>query len=207
MQLICVTLLGEEGDIPMKKEFSSKVYGYDKKEVDRYIEELKKDYEEELARKRDRMLELAEETRKLKLELQEQGERLERLSEQEKYVSRALIKAEQRAQTIIEDGRKRSAKEMEQMVAEKEKWQNKFRQVRQELLTFEKNLLQIIEKFRDDINYYSAQEVSDSILVSDSSSIDDELDKNTEALLEGDEVTSEQEVLKQGKRIKEKVIA
>lgn len=191
----------------MKKEFSSKVYGYDKKEVDRYIEELKKDYEEELARKRDRMLELAEETRKLKLELQEQGERLERLSEQEKYVSRALIKAEQRAQTIIEDGRKRSAKEMEQMVAEKEKWQNKFRQVRQELLTFEKNLLQIIEKFRDDINYYSAQEVSDSILVSDSSSIDDELDKNTEALLEGDEVTSEQEVLKQGKRIKEKVIA
>lgn len=190
----------------MKKEFSSKVYGYDKKEVDRYIEELKKDYEEELARKRDRMLELTEETRKLKLELQEQGERLDRLSEQEKYVSRALIKAEQRAQTIIEDGRKRSAKEMEQMVAEKEKWQNKFRQVRQELLTFEKNLLQIIEKFRDDINYYSAQEVSDSILVSDSSSIDDELDKNTEALLE-DEVTSEQEVLKQGKRIKEKVIA
>ncbi len=176
----------------MKREFSCRVYGYDKKEVDRYIEDLKKDYEEELARKRDRMLELAEETRKLKLEAQEHKDCLERLSEQEKYVSRALIKAEQRAQSIIEEGRRKSAKEMESLVAEKEKWRSKFRQVRQDLMSFEKNLLQMIERFRDDINHYSAQEISDTILVAES-----ETDKDI--LKEAVPVTEN--------NIKEKVIA
>ena len=107
----------------MKKAFSCKIYGYDKKEVDRYLIEMKKDYEVELGRKRDRMLELAEETRALRMEAQEQRELIEKLTEQEKYVSRALIKAEQRAQTIIEEGRRKSAKEMEQLVSEREKLQ------------------------------------------------------------------------------------
>ncbi len=188
----------------MKKEFSCKVYGYDKKEVDRYIEDLKKDYEEELARKRDRMLELAEETRKLKLEAQEQSECLERLSEQEKYVSRALINAEQRAQSIIEEGRRKSAKEMEHMVAEKEKWRGKFRQVRQELMSFEKNLLQMIERFRDDINHYSAQEISDTMLVGESE--EDELNNNKQ-FNKKDKDIPDKIVSTPENSIKEKVIA
>ena len=196
----------EEGDIPMKKEFSCKVYGYDKKEVDRFIEDLKKDYEEELARKRDRMLELAEETRKLKLEAQEQSENIERLSEQEKYVSQALIKAEQRAQSIIEEGRRKSAKEMEHIVAEKEKWQSKFRQVRQDLMSFEKNLLQMIERFRDDINYYSAQEISDTILVG-VSEIEEDGFNNNEPFKKKDKEIPEKLVSTSESSVKEKVIA
>ena len=190
----------------MKKEFSCKVYGYDKKEVDRFIEDLKKDYEEELARKRDRMLELAEETRKLKLEAQEQSENIERLSEQEKYVSQALIKAEQRAQSIIEEGRRKSAKEMEHIVAEKEKWQSKFRQVRQDLMSFEKNLLQMIERFRDDINYYSAQEISDTILVG-VSEIEEDGFNNNEPFKKKDKEIPEKLVSTSESSVKEKVIA
>ena len=196
----------EEGDIPMKKEFSCKVYGYDKKEVDRFIEDLKKDYEEELARKRDRMLELAEETRKLKLEAQEQSENIERLSEQEKYVSQALIKAEQRAQSIIEEGRRKSAKEMEHIVAEKEKWQSKFRQVRQDLKNKEKNLLQMIERFRDDINYYSAQEISDTILVG-VSEIEEDGFNNNEPFKKKDKEIPEKLVSTSESSVKEQVIA
>lgn len=190
----------------MIKEFSCRVYGYDKKEVERYIEDLKKDYEEELARKRDRMLELAEETRKLKLEAQEQSESIERLSEQEKYVSQALIKAEQRAQSIIEEGRRKSAKEMEHIVAEKEKWQSKFRQVRQDLMSFEKKLLQMIESFRDDINQYSAQEISETILVGENETVGAGLNKN-ESFSKKDIEIPKKETKMLGNNIKEKVIA
>ncbi|MDD4679660.1 MAG: DivIVA domain-containing protein [Clostridia bacterium] len=192
----------------MKKAFSCKIYGYDKKEVDRYLIEMKKDYEVELGRKRDRMLELAEETRALRMEAQEQRELIEKLTEQEKYVSRALIKAEQRAQTIIEEGRRKSAKEMEQLVSEKEKWRIKFRQVRQELMTFERNLLQVIEKFRDDINYYSAKEISDTILVGDSETDGNDSKTSISYYFEKNEDEISEEVASSVENIrKEKVIA
>lgn len=149
----------------MKKQFSTGMIGYNKREVDRYLEELTSDYEEELRKKRDRMMELAEETRSLKQQNQEQGERIERLTRQEQSISRVLIDAEQRAQAIIEEGHHKSQEEMEQLQSEKEKWRMKFREVRCELLDFEKTLVDLIEKFRDEINYYTAKEVSDTILV------------------------------------------
>ena len=153
----------------MIKQFSNSIFGYNKKEVDCFLEEMKKDYEEELGKKRIRMLELAEETRAMKLEAQEKGEQLARLVEQEKYVSQALIKAEERAQAIIEDGRKNSALELEKMKLEKDKWWSKLRQVRQELMEFEKTILKVIERFRDDINYYTAKEISETMLIDDMS--------------------------------------
>lgn len=149
----------------MKKQFSTGMIGYNKGEVDRYLEELTRDYEEELRKKRDRMMELAEETRNLKQKNQEQKDRIEGFTHQEQYISRALINAEQRAQAIIEEGQLKSQEEIKQLKAEKEKWRRKFREVRRELLVFEQTLVNLIEKFRDDINYYTAKEISDTILI------------------------------------------
>lgn len=149
----------------MKKQFSTGMIGYNKGEVDRYLEELTRDYEEELRKKRDRMMELAEETRNLKQKNQEQRDRIEGFTHQEQYISRALINAEQRAQAIIEEGQLKSQEEIKQLKAEKEKWRRKFREVRRELLVFEQTLVNLIEKFRDDINYYTAKEISDTILI------------------------------------------
>ncbi|HHT65701.1 MAG: DivIVA domain-containing protein [Caldicoprobacterales bacterium] len=149
----------------MKKVFSTSLIGYNKREVDRYLEELTRDYEEELRKKRDRMMELAEEARNLKQQNQEQSERIERFTHQEQYISRALINAEQRAQAIIEEGQLRSQEEIEKLKSEKEKWRRKFREVRSELLEFERTLVSLIEKFRDEINYYTAKEISDTILM------------------------------------------
>ncbi|HHY83547.1 MAG TPA: DivIVA domain-containing protein [Clostridiales bacterium] len=149
----------------MKKQFSTKLFGYSKDEVDRHLEYITKDYEEELRKKRERLMELAEENRRLKQENQEQKERIERFAEQERYISRALIKAEQRAQAIVEEGQRKAREEYEQINDEKEKWKNKFREVRNELLVFEKSILSLIEKFRDEINYYTAKEISEVILM------------------------------------------
>jgi len=154
----------------MKKEFSTSLFGYKKPEVDLYLKNMVKDYEEELRKKKDRIFELAEEVRKLKQQNQDLKERLDKFSDQEKYISRALIAAEQRAQAIVEEGKRKTQEEYENLETEKEKWRNKFRAVRQELLEFEKILVSLIEKFRDDINYYAAEEISETILAGDSPS-------------------------------------
>jgi len=152
---------------PMRKQFSTSIVGYNKEEVDRYLEELTKDYEEELRKKKDRMFELAQEARNLKRQNEELTQCIERFTNQEKYISRALIKAEQRAQAIVEEEQQKIRAEEEQLKIEKEKWSRKFREVRRELLEFEKTLVNLIERFRDDINYYAAKEISDTILINE----------------------------------------
>ena len=105
----------------MRKQFSTSIVGYNKEEVDRYLEELTKDYEEELRKKKDRMFELAQEARNLKRQNEELTQCIERFTNQEKYISRALIKAEQRAQAIVEEEQQKSGPREEQLKIEKEK--------------------------------------------------------------------------------------
>jgi len=151
----------------MRKLFSTRLFGYCRGEVDRHIEFLTRDYEEELCKKKDRIIELSEENRRLKQEIQEQKDIIDRFAEKERYISRALIEAEQQAQAIVEEGQKRYRAECDRILAERERWKNKLREVRSELLAFDQTILRIIEKFRDEINYYAAKEISESILMNE----------------------------------------
>jgi hypothetical protein len=54
--------------------------------------------------------------------------------------------------------------EIAQLKEEKEKWREKFREVRSELLVLEQALTDMMQKFRDEINFYTAKEISESIL-------------------------------------------
>lgn len=149
----------------MKKLFATGLFGYCKKQVDHYLDSMKKDYENELYKKKERMMELSEENRSLKLEIDALAKRVNQLTEQEQYISRALVKAEQRAQSIIEDGQYKADEVLYQLKREKDQWRQKARDIRQELLTFEQAVLSMIERFRSDINYYAGKEISETLLM------------------------------------------
>ncbi len=151
----------------MKKLFVTKIFGYSKKQVDQYIRDLKKDYEDELYKKKERMTELIEENRRQKLEIEAQKERIERFIDQEKYISRALVKAEQRAQSIVEDGQHKAEAAMSQAKLDSIKWQEKARETRSKLLAFDLQVAEVIERLRSEINYYAAKEISETLLVDD----------------------------------------
>ncbi len=158
----------------MKRQFSTALLGYNRKQVMDYIKEIQKEYETDLSKQKDRLLELIEENRKLKNELQAQNEKISQLKEQEKYITKVLVVAEQRAQSIIEEGKRRSLEELNKLKAEKQRWTEKQREIRSDLLDFEKTIVCLLEKFRDDINYYASQEISETLL------LDDQIDEKQE---------------------------
>ncbi|HOB20715.1 MAG TPA: DivIVA domain-containing protein [Candidatus Atribacteria bacterium] len=151
----------------MKMQFSTALLGYNRKQVMEYIKDIKKEYESDLSKQKDRLLELIEENRKLKNEVQAQNEKISQLKEQEKYITKVLVVAEQRAQSIIEEGKRRSLEELNRLKAEKQRWTEKQKEIRSDLLDFEKTIVHLLEKFRDDINYYASQEISESLLIDD----------------------------------------
>lgn len=148
----------------MRRQFSTALFGFNKRQVINFIKDIENEYENDLSRQKDRLLELIEENRRLKSEVKAQNEKINLLKEQEKYITKVLVIAEQRAQSIIEEGRRKSKEDLTRLKAEKEKWNEKLREIRSDLLDFERKIVCLLEKFRDDINYYASQEISETLL-------------------------------------------
>lgn len=147
----------------MKRMFSIAILGYNRRQVEQYISEMRRDYEEELSKKKERMLELVEENSRIKSQIRELEKKLEEFSERETYISKALVRAEQKAQAIIEEGRQKIAAEMYQLELEKNKWKARCKEIRRQLLEFEHMVCTLMENFYSEINYLKSKELSDSI--------------------------------------------
>lgn len=152
----------------MKKPFKTTLFGYGKKQVNKYINDVKEDYEHELKKKKDRMLELDEENRVLKAKLKEYEARIASYEEREAFISKALVKAEEKAQAIIEEGQKKAAAEMYKIEEEKNKWRVREKEIRRQLLEFEKEVYNLMESFYSEINYLASKEICAALLEEDS---------------------------------------
>ncbi len=150
-----------------KKFFGTRILGYNKRQVEQYLVDMRKDYEEELSKKKKRMLELVEENRKMKSQIEEMQAKLTEFADREAYISKALVRAEQKAQAIIEEGRQKASQEMVRIELEKNKWMERCKEVRRQLLDFERTVCTLMENFYSEINYLTSKEISENMFVDD----------------------------------------
>ena len=143
----------------MSLEFSKKVYGYDAGEVEKYIESLTHDYEEELNKKKDRLMELVEENRKMTAQLEEMTKLVESYKKQEESVGIALIKAEESAKLTVAEAERQRQMEIERISYETKKWEERGDEVRHQLIEFEEKIVSLLEKYQSEINYLASKDV------------------------------------------------
>ena len=143
------------------------LFGYSKKQVLDRIRYMEEDYEGELTKKQDRMFDLIEENRQLKQQIEELKNEIKEHKEQELYISKALVKAEKKAQDIVDAGHKKVREAHYKMELEKAKWQERVRQIRGQMLDFERAVCETLEEFRSEINYLASKEVSEALLEDD----------------------------------------
>ncbi len=161
----------------MKRLFKSSLFGYNRRQVNGYILGLRKDYEVELSKKKDRMLELNAENRELKTKLAECQERISEYEERELFISKALVKAEESAQSIMKECYRKIDIEKHKMIQEKEKWKVREREIMKQLLAFQNEAYSLMESFQSEINYLTAKELGQ---VQDEEEQDRHMDKDDE---------------------------
>ena len=129
-----------------EKKFDTEMFGYDKKEVEEYIKDMKADYEGRI------QLEKAEVNR-LSYEITIIRKKLERydseyLEKQEK-VANALITAEDQSKAIIENARQQAMNEknrIEDLIdAEKEKLLD----IKKEVVELKERTIRVLEKYNE----------------------------------------------------------
>lgn len=130
-----------------EKKFSNEMFGYDKKEVEEYIKELKADYESKVHAEKS-------ETNRISNELTIVKKKLEKYEndyiEKQEKVANALITAEDQAKKIIEQARTES-------LDERKRVENLIEMEKEKLLDLKKDVIELREKAIKILDKYCTQ--------------------------------------------------
>lgn len=143
----------------MKKLFKISLFGYSRQQVNAHVLSLRKDYETELSKRKDRMWEVSAENRELKTEISGYKERLAKYGEQELFISKAMVKAEESAQAMLKDCYRKIDIEKSKIKDEKEKWKVRENEIINQLLDLQNKIYDIMESFQSELNYLASKRV------------------------------------------------
>ena len=135
----------------MEDNISKGFFGLNKKEVESYIEDLKKGYEEELSRQSEALQSIKAENMKLNERLNQFLNEKREMEEAKQNISDVLFKAEQQAKQIIDDAKVKADEERQELDTLLEQEKEKLIDTKLELAMLKDKAREIMMKFSDDI--------------------------------------------------------
>lgn len=131
-----------------EKKFDNEMFGYDKKQVEEYIREMKADSESTLQGERAEVNRLSNEITIIRKKLERYDQ--DYISRQEK-VANALITAEDQAKHIVETAREESVKEKSRIESVIEAEKEKLLEIKKEVIELKEKTIRILEKYNSDM--------------------------------------------------------
>jgi len=131
--------------------FGTELMGYRKRQVDRYIKELKAEYEKELGLKRDRIVELNDTYRETRRQIEELRLTLDEYRKKEDCITQTIMMAEEKGRLIIQRSTQRAEEAGKRIKHQQEIWARREESIRTKMIELEKLLYDMIEKFQSDI--------------------------------------------------------
>lgn len=135
----------------MDESISKGLFGLNKKEVENYISDMKKDYEDELKKQNQELLAMKTENSKLNDRINQLLSDRKEIEEAKKNISNVLFKAEQQAKQIVEDAKSKAMEERQEIDAQIETEKEKLIDAKIELAMLKDKAKEIMLKFTDDI--------------------------------------------------------
>ena len=141
----------KKGRIKMEDNISKGLFGLNRKDVENYIADMKKDYENELRRQKQELLAMKTENSKLNDRLNELLSKQREIEEAKRNISDVLFKAEQQAKQIVEDAKTKALEERQEIDALIETEKEKLIDAKIELAMLKDKAKDLMAKFTDDI--------------------------------------------------------
>ena len=129
-----------------EKKFGTEMFGYEKKEVDEYIREMKADYESNLQAEKAEINRLSNEITIIRKKLERYD--VEYVQKQEK-VANALITAEDQARNILEQARQEALNEKGRIEAVIEVEKEKLLDIKKEVIDLKERTIKVLEKYNE----------------------------------------------------------
>lgn len=134
------------------RRFGTELMGYRKRQVDRYIKELKAEYEKELGLKRDRIVEINDTCRETRRQIEELRLTLDEYRKKEDCITQAIMMAEERGRLIIEKSNQKAEEAAKRIKHRQEIWARREEGIRSKMMELERLLYDMMEKFQSEIS-------------------------------------------------------
>ncbi len=135
----------------MDENISKGLFGLKRNDVENYIADLKRDYEAELKRQNQELLNMKSENAKLNERLNSFLADRREIEDAKKNISDVLFKAEQQAKQILEDAKAKAIEERQEIDAQIEAEKEKLIDAKIELAMLKDKAKDVMAKFTDDI--------------------------------------------------------
>lgn len=129
-----------------EKKFDTEMFGYDKKEVEEYIKDMKADYEGRIQMEKAEVNRLSNEITIIRKKLERYDS--EYLEKQEK-VANALITAEDQSKAIIENARQQAITEKKRIEDLIEAEKEKLLDIKKEVVELKERTIMVLEKYNE----------------------------------------------------------
>lgn len=135
----------------MEDNISKGLFGLNRKDVENYIADMKKDYENELKKQNQELLSMKNENAKLNERINQLLSEKREIDEAKKNISDVLFKAEQQAKQIVEDAKSKAIEERQEIDTLIEAEKEKLIDAKIELAMLKDKAKDIMAKFTEDI--------------------------------------------------------
>lgn len=132
-----------------EKKFSSEMFGYDKREVEDYIKNLKSEYESKLQAERSDANRISNELTIVKKKLERYE--VDYIEKQEK-VANALITAEDQARKIVETSRNEAIQEKERIEQLIEMEKEKLLDIKKDVIDLKEKTIRMLDRYSQEMN-------------------------------------------------------
>lgn len=136
--------------MPGEKRFGTSMFGFRKSDVNSYMEKILGEFDNRLKEKDDELASLKSQNRDVKAKYEDMLKKADQISEDRAKIGNVLIKAQEKAEQLIEDAR-------QEALEEKKKLEEAIEAERENLVDLKREVRSLKEELRNVLKRYDDQ--------------------------------------------------
>lgn len=142
-----------------EKRFRTSMFGFEKSDVNSYIEKILKEFDDKLKSKDDEISSLKNLNRDIKQKYEELTKKAEQINEDRVKIASVLLKAQEKAELMLEEARSEAVEEKKKLDTMLETEKEKLVDARQELRNLRNEALNLLRKFEEQLSEAAGNEI------------------------------------------------
>jgi chromosome segregation ATPase len=135
-----------------EKRFGTSLFGFAKTDVNTYIERMLKEFDEKLKEKDDELNAWKNQFRDAKAKYEELTRKADQVNEDRAKIADVLIKAQDKAEQLLEDARTQALEEKKKLEHSIEQEKEKLVDIKEDLKTLKSIVVDTLEKYESQLN-------------------------------------------------------
>jgi chromosome segregation ATPase len=140
-----------------EKLFSIALFGFKKKHVNDYLERLNKEYEEKLKTKEKEISDIKAQYRDVKSKYDEISKNLEQIQDDREKIANALITAQEKAETIINEAKLQALNEKKNLEKQVEEEKERLVDIKEELKVLKVGVVDKLKKYEGELEGFISE--------------------------------------------------